>query len=175
MLISVIPEAQPLSLGHRAADTLISLQVFQGKNCSSPQMFTLLSQAACRQTTPRHTLSGPIFILPQTKRRRGGGEVTGTPQYGLFGVRCWIPPVCKQAAFVRPLSVPCCRDLTEDWPRGSHGPRHANMDRVKGEQTGFFPGVTKVVLLESCCLLLTNEGHQTNRKRNPAGEVKTMY
>lgn len=46
---------------------------------------------------------------------------------------------------------------------------------MKEEETVFFPGVTKVVLLESCCLLSINEDHQTNRKRNPTGEVKTMH
>lgn len=71
--------------------------------------------------------------------------------------------------------APPCRELTEDWPQGLCGPRHASKEAVKEEQTVCFPGVTKAELLESCCLLSINEDHQTNRKRNPTREVKTMH
>lgn len=71
--------------------------------------------------------------------------------------------------------APPCRELTEDWPQGLCGPRHASKEAVKEEQTVCFPGVTKAELLESCCLLSINEDHQTNRKRNPIREVKTMH
>lgn len=70
------------------------------------------------------------------------------------------------------LYCPTEQDLTEDWPRGSYGPHHANKEAGKEEQTVFCPGVTKVVPLESCCLLVINGAHRTNRKKNPTGEVK---
>lgn len=71
--------------------------------------------------------------------------------------------------------APPCRAVTADWPRGSCGPRHASKEAEKEGQTVCVPGVTKAELLQSCCLLLINEDHQTNRKRNPTSEVKTRY
>lgn len=66
------------------------------------------------------------------------------------------------------------RVLTADWPRGADGPPPASREATRAGQTVFFPGVSKAVPLESCFLRLTGEARQTNRKRNPTGEVKTM-
>lgn len=106
--------------------------------------------AQAAQTTPWHTQCGLTFILPQARERGHRRVWTGT-------ARC------------------AAGRLTAGWPRGLCGPRRASKGAESEKLTVFFPGVTKAVLLESCCLVLINEDHQTSRKRNPTGEVKTMY
>lgn len=76
------------------------------------------------------------------------------------------------ALSIMAVPAPPCRDVTGDWPRGSCGPHHASKEAEKAGQTVCFPGVTKAELLESCCLLLINEDHPTNRKRNPKVRLK---
>lgn len=62
--------------------------------------------------------------------------------------------------------------LTADWPRGAGGPPPASREARRAAQTLYSPGVSKAGLPESCSLWLTGEARQTNRQRNPTGEVK---
>lgn len=121
------------------------------------------------------------FILPQPKRRGQGRALSGGPPTSPCPGMQWLqhPPGtgCSQAEWLcsaRLLQFLTAGHLAEEWPRGVCDPHRASMEAGKEELTIFFPGVTTVVLLESCCLLVISEDHHTNRKRNPAGEVKTL-
>lgn len=101
---------------------------------------------------------GLIFILTFAARCRYRLSISRTALWGRLG---------SFSSLLRHI-------LTADWPQGAGGPPPASREARRAAQTLYSPGVSKAGLPESCSLWLTGEAHQTNRQRNPTGEVKNL-
>lgn len=120
--------------------------------------------------------SSMLMSHPMTQPERSYLLFSHSPREGDWAEQCQgmlLPQACSscsQAGRLCParlLQLLTAGLLAEEWPRGACGPHHASMEAGKEELTVSFPGVTTVVLLESYCLLVINEDHQTDKKRNP--------
>lgn len=101
---------------------------------------------------------GLIFILTFAARCRYRLSISRTALWGRLG---------SFSSLLRHI-------LTADWPQGAGGPPPASREARRAAQILYSPGVSKAGLPESCSLWLTGEARQTNRQRNPTGEVKNL-